>query len=147
MRHLGIKAVIRRQRKRYRKTSPQVTAENILGRSFHAKAPNTKWLTDITEFKVKGTSQKLYLSTILDLYDRSIVAYEISRRNGNQLVFRTFDKAIAKNPEARPLFHSDRGFPYTSRFFKRKLDTLGVMQNMSRVGRCIDNGPMEGFFG
>ncbi|SDZ68729.1 Integrase core domain-containing protein, partial [Evansella caseinilytica] len=46
-----------------------------------------------------------------------------------------------------PLIHSDRGFQYTSRAFKRKLDTAELTQSMSRVGRCIDNGPMESFFG
>ncbi|MCR4898631.1 MAG: helix-turn-helix domain-containing protein [Acholeplasmatales bacterium] len=48
---------------------------------------------------------------------------------------------------AKPLFHSDRGFQYTSKQFKIKLDQAGTIQSMSRVGRCIDNGPMEGFWG
>ncbi len=147
MRYLGIKAEIRKKRKGYIKATPQTVAENILKRNFNAEAPNMKWLTDVTEFRVKGTSQKLFLSAILDLHDRSIVAYEISKRNDNRLVFKTFDKAIAKNPDAKPLFHSDRGFQYTSRVFNRKLKDIGAIQSMSRVGRCIDNGPMEGFFG
>lgn len=64
---------------------------------------------------------KLYLSAILDLYDRSVVAYVLSRRNDNSLVFQTFEKAIAGNPNAKPIFHSDRGFQYTSRYFQSKL--------------------------
>jgi hypothetical protein len=98
-------------------------------------------------FKIIGSKQKLYLSSILDLYDNSIVSYEFSMSNNNILVFKTFDKAIEKNPHAKPIFHSDRGFQYTSKMFKVKLDDQGMIQSMSRVGKCIDNGPMEAFWG
>jgi transposase InsO family protein len=63
------------------------------------------------------------------------------------LVFKTFDRAIEYNPGAKPLFHSDRGYQYTSKLFKTKLNAIRATQSMSRVGRCIDNGPMEGFWG
>ena len=89
----------------------------------------------------------MYLSAILDLYDRRIVTYVISDHNDNPLVFTTFDKAIAANPGASPLCHSDRGFQYTNRIFHAKLKAAGMTQSMSRVGKCIDNGPMEGFWG
>lgn len=79
--------------------------------------------------------------------DNSIVSYVLGRSNNNLLVFETFDKAIDANPNASPLFHSDRGFQYTNKSFKKKLDDIGAIQSMSRVGRCIDNGPMEGFWG
>ena len=62
-------------------------------------------------------------------------------------LFKTFDKAIALNPDAKPLFHSDRGFQYTSKVFQRKLKEQEMEQSMSRVGHCIDNGPTEGFWG
>ena len=52
-----------------------------------------------------------------------------------------------KNPDAHPLFHSDRGFQYTNRIFHAKLEDAGMTQSMSRVAKCIDNGPMEGFWG
>ena len=58
-----------------------------------------------------------------------------------------FDKAIAANPDAKPIFHSDRGFQYTSKTFKKKLENQEMEQSMSRVGHCIDNGPIEGFWG
>ncbi|RDY22031.1 DDE-type integrase/transposase/recombinase [Criibacterium bergeronii] len=96
-------------------------SENILQRNFYAPAPNQKWATDVTEFKIPGEKKKLYLSAIIDLYDRYPVAYVISCRNDNNLVFRTFDKAIKDNQDAKPIFHSDRGFQYTSREFQRKL--------------------------
>ena len=147
MKMLGVKSVIRQKSKKYSRSTPEITAENILNRNFFASKPNEKWLTDVTEFKIKGSSKKLYLSAILDLYDLSIVAYHISDRNNNQLVFDTYHKAIARYPDAKPLFHSDRGFQYTSMVFRKKLENQGMMQSMSRVGHCIDNGPMEGFWG
>jgi transposase InsO family protein len=87
------------------------------------------------------------LSAILDLYDRRIVAYRTGRSNNNQLVFDTFNDAVAACPDAHPLFHSDRGFQYTSKTFHAKLQEANMRQSMSRVGHCIDNGPMEGFWG
>lgn len=96
----------------------------------------------------EGTEfHKLYLSAILDLCDRRIVSYVLSERNDDPLVFKTFDKAIQDNPDAHPLFHSDRGFQYTNRTFHHKLVQAGMTQSMSRVAHCIDNGPMEGFWG
>lgn len=62
-------------------------------------------------------------------------------------MFETFDEAVKANPDAHPLFHSDRGFQYTSKSFHDKLIAANMQQSMSRVGRCIDNGPMEGFWG
>lgn len=129
--------------------NPQHIAKNWLNRQFHASMPNEKWLTDVTEFKwYEGpTVHKLYLSAILDLYDRRIVAFIIRDRNDNPLVFDTLDAAIAAHPNAHPLFHSDRGFQYTNRIFYNKLKAAKMKQSMSRVAKCIDNGPMEGFWG
>lgn len=58
-----------------------------------------------------------------------------------------YDDAVAQNPDAHPLFHSDRGFQYTNRIFHAKIEAAGMVQSMSRVGKCLDNGPMEGFWG
>lgn len=82
-----------------------------------------------------------------NLYDRRIVAYVVAERNDNPLVFKTFDCAVKANPDAHPLYHSDRGFQYTNRAFHHKLKKAGMTQSMSRVAKCIDNGPMEGFWG
>ena len=128
---------------------PAYIARNYLNRNFHADAPNEKWLTDVTEFKYYAgiETHKVYLSAILDLYDRRIVAFQISNRNDNPLVINTFDKAIQLEPDAHPLFHSDRGFQYTSKQFRTRLKRQHMKQSMSRVAHCIDNGPMEGFWG
>lgn len=146
MKYGGIKSIIRRKRPNYIKSTPQITAENILSRKFQAERSNEKWLTDVTEFKY-GNGQKAYLSSILDLGDNRVVAHVLGRHNNNPLVFQTLDIAIAGNPGTAPLFHSDRGYQYTSKAFAAKLDAAGMTQSMSRVGRCIDNGPMEGFWG
>ena len=130
--------------------NPDVIAENVLDRDFHAEKLNEKWVTDVTEFKY-GTSfddiHKLYLSTILDLCDLRPVAYVISDHNDNKLVLDTFDAAVAANPDARPIFHRDRGSQYTSKEFHKRLEQAGMIQSMSRVAHCTDNGPMEGFWG
>lgn len=122
-------------------------AENILHREFEAKAPNEKWTTDVTEFKIPHTNKKLYLSAFLDLYDRSIVSWVINNRNDNVLVLDTLKKAIESNPDAHPLMHSDRGFQYTSQAFRYQLKQQDMVQSMSRVASCIDNGPTEGLWG
>jgi len=146
---LHLKSVCRKKKYTYIYSKPEITAENILNRNFYADNPNEKWLTDVTEFKYYvGTEvKKLYLSAIFDLYDRRIVAYRIGASNNNQLVFDTFDDAVRENPKAHPLFHSDRGYQYTSKIFHDKLEEASMRQSMSRVGHCIDNGPMEGFWG
>ena len=90
--------------------NPAFIADNVLNRDFNAERPNEKWVTDVTEFKYGTTFDnihKLYLSAILDLCDHRPVAYVLSDHNNNQLVFDTFDVAIAAKPDAHPIFHSD----------------------------------------
>jgi len=129
--------------------NPDHVAKNYLHREFHADKPNEKWLTDVTEFKyyIGIEAHKIYLSAILDLYDRRIVTFKINDHNDNPLVMNTFDDAVHLEPDAHPLFHSDRGFQYTSTQFYNRLRTHHMKQSMSRVAHCIDNGPMEGFWG
>jgi len=104
-----IESVIRRKKKKYVRSNPQHVAENILGRNFSSNSPNEKWLTDVTEFKY-GNGKKAYLSTILDLYDNSIVAYTLGHSNNNSLVFLNFDIALKALGDSKPLVHSDRGY-------------------------------------
>ena len=129
--------------------NPDHIAKNYLHREFHAEKPNEKWLTDVSEFKYYNGIEvhKVYLSAILDLYDRRIVSFKISDHNDNPLVMDTFDEAVRQEPDAHPLVHSDRGFQYTSAQFYTRLKKHHMKQSMSRVAHCIDNGPMEGFWG
>ena len=151
MQTLGIQSTVKFRNHGCTKSAstPEHVAENILDRNFYAGLSNEKWLTDVTEFKyvLNNETRKFYLSAILDLCDRRIVSFVIRDHNDNKLVFDTFDSAVSANPQAHPLFHSDRGFQYTNRVFHGKLGDAGMTQSMSRVGCCIDNGPMEGFWG
>ena len=122
--------------------------ENTVVLNYDGILPNAAFFADLpAELETFNEFAKAYLSAILDLKGRDIVSFAIGRHNNNQLVFETFDLAIQKYPDAHPLFHSDRGFQYTSKQFKDMLEKQGMRQSMSRVGRCIDNGPMEGFWG
>lgn len=146
MRILNLKSVCRKKRRNYIKSTPKITAKNILGRKFDSDKFGEKWLTDVTEMKY-GSDSKAYLSAILDLGDKSIVSFVIGHSNNNELAFTTFDIAHKLYPDVKPIFHSDRGFQYTSKTFRKKLDEAGMIQSMSRVSKCIDNGPMEAFWG
>lgn len=131
----------------YRRSTPEVTAENILNRDFNCDHINQKWCTDITEIKVPLSNEKLYISPILDLCDRYPVALCVSERNDTILTDKVLDKAHEVYPEATPLLHSDRGFQYTRTVYKNKLESYGMVQSMSRVSKCIDNGPCEQYQG
>lgn len=136
-----------KKRKRYTTSTPNQTAENILNRDFNSTRPNEKWCIDITEEKVSGTNQKIYLCAILDLYDRYIVGYAIGNRNDTALVNSAIKNALKEEPYSQALLHSDRGFQFTRKPFAHMLEKQGMSQSMSRVGRCIDNGPLEGWQG
>lgn len=131
----------------YIKSTPEDIAENVLNRNFNANRPNEKWCTDVTEVRVPTTGEKMYISPVLDLYDRYPVGFAVSERNDTVLTDKALDIAHNIYPKATPLYHSDRGFQYTRAVFKNKLEVYGMIQSMSRISRCIDNGPCEGFQG
>ena len=137
MKVMRVHARIRRKKSNYVKVKPEQVGENILARNFTAEHPNQKWCTDVTEFKVPGQKQKLYLSAIIDLYDKSIVAHVISKSNNNKLVFDTFDKALAANPGAKPIFHSDRGSQYRSKGYKNMLDENKIIKAIQKANKEV----------
>lgn len=146
MQLLGLKSVVRP--KKYRSWRGQFNAKvaNILDRQFQADRPNQKWVTDVTEFNVRG--DKLYLSPVLDLYNGEIVAYEMQRRPQMPLVSNILKKALAKlKGQDAPLLHSDQGWQYQMPAWQRQLAERGLTQSMSRKGNCLDNAAMESFFG
>ena len=104
-------------------------------------------MTAPTEIKIPGTQQKLFISPVLDLYDNYPVTLEVSERNDAILANTALEKAHNKYPDSTPVYHSDRGFAYTRTVFKNLLQSYGMTQSMSRVSRCIDNGPCESFQG
>ncbi len=131
----------------YKKCTPEETAENTLARGFNVDGPNKVYCTDVTEMKFCEGKQKVYISMILDLYDRTLQGLSVSERNDVSLVQRSLEELIKNNNVEGAIFHSDRGFQYTRRVFKKFLEDNGMEQSMSRVGRCIDNGPMESIQG
>lgn len=145
MRMLGSYSVIRRLRPSWQRSTPVHLVENRLNRAFDsATAPNQIWCTDVTELKY-GSGQKEYLSAIVDLWDKSIVAYILSARNDNALVMETVKKAFKVNTDAQPLIHIDRGFQYTSYAYQALKNEFTFTTSMSRVSKCLDNQPMENF--
>ena len=121
-------------------------ADNILKRDFNAQRPFEKLTTDVTEFKV--CSDKVYLSPVLDLFNREVISYSISLSPNLQQVRDMLRGLFAKLPDtARPVFHSDQGWQYQHPEYQRLLAEHNITQSMSRKGNCMDNGAMENFFG
>ena len=121
-------------------------ADNILKRDFYAAKPFEKLTTDVTEFKV--CNNKVYLSPVMDLYNREIVSYSISLSPNLWQIREMLDILFSKIPaDARPIFHSDQGWQYQHAEFQRLLSEHNIIQSMSRKGNCMDNGAMENFFG
>ncbi|WP_228712554.1 IS3 family transposase [Klebsiella pneumoniae] len=105
-----------------------------------------KWVTDVTEFPVQG--KKLYLSSVLDLFNREVIAYSLSERPVMEMVNTMLDGAFPKlRPGDAPLLHSDQGWHYRMRSYQERLKAHGMTQSMSRKGNCLDNAVMENFFG
>ncbi|MET9262906.1 IS3 family transposase [Amycolatopsis sp. NPDC004079] len=147
MNALGLACKIRRPR-RHRSWlgQPGTTAPNLLDRRFTADAPDTKWVTDVTEFRIGD--RKLYLSPIVDLFDRSVVAYSCGPSPSLELTHSSLRAAIATLPAgASPLVHSDQGFQYRHHSWRTLLADAGLTQSMSRRATCLDNSIAENFFG
>ncbi|HDX9659298.1 TPA: IS3 family transposase [Bacillus toyonensis] len=146
MKELGLKCLVRiKKYKSYKGTVGKI-APHILERNFTADAPNEKWVTDITEFKLFG--EKLYVSPVLDLYNGEIITYTIGSRPTYSLVSEMLETALECLPENHQLLmHSDQGWHYQMKQYRHALQERGIVQSMSRKGNCYDNAVMENFFG
>ena len=123
-------------------------ADNVVDREFKADKPNQLWLTDVTEFRIKGEEKKLYLSPILDIYNSEIISYTLSYHPTIELTNTMLEKALEENKDTKDLIiHSDQGFHYQHSSWTNKLEKMNITQSMSRKGNCLDNSPMENFFG
>lgn len=124
-------------------------ARNRFNRRFKTDRPYQKLVTDITQFKIQGTEQRLYLSPIMDLYNSEIISYKISDRPTYDIVHEPLCEALALRPKLgyRMTIHSDQGWHYQMKQWRAKLKGHKVFQSMSRKGNCLDNSPMENFFG
>jgi putative transposase len=147
MRQDGLRA---RVRKRFHVTTmsdhDQPIAANVLARQFAAEHPNQRWVGDTTEFVI-GSTAKLYLAAILDLYSRFVVGWAISAVNDRHLALRALDMALKRRcPQAGLLHHSDQGCTYASDDYRTRLARHGITCSMSRRGNCYDNAVMESWF-
>lgn len=124
--------------------SPEV--ENIINRDFKASEPNSKWLTDITEFSISGG--KVYLSPIVDCFDGMAVAWTIGTSPNAELVNSMLDSAVSLlGNEEKPIIHSDRGGHYRWPGWIARMEDAGLTRSMSKKGCSPDNSACEGFFG
>ena len=148
----GLYTRIRRQnpyKAMAKKTQEHSTSANILDRKFDVVTPYRVYSTDIT-YLFYGKGQKAYLSAVKDLASKEIVAHHISRNIDMDLVFITLAKTIELTPKPcieLLMLHSDQGFHYTHPVFRQNLKDLKITQSMSRKGNCLDNAPIESFFG
>ena len=146
MKELGLVCRIRMKKYRSYKGEVGKVADNLLDRNFHAEKPNQKWTTDITEFRLFG--QKLYLSPIMDLCSGDIVTYTLSESPNLLMVTRMLEQALEVLPEKHDLIlHSDQGWHYQHKQYRKMLADKRITQSMSRKGNCYDNAAMESFFG
>ena len=139
-----------RMRKRFTQTTmsehDQPVAANVLAQDFVADAPNERWVADTTELVI-GSSGKLYLAAVLDLYSRFLVGWAVNAVNDRHLVIKALEMALQRRRPARGLLHhSDQGSPYASEDYQAVLARQGMTGSMSRRGNCYDNAVMESWF-
>lgn len=146
MRELGVLSPVRKKKFNSHRGQVGAIAENILKRDFTAAAPNQKWVTDVTEFAV--ADKKLYLSPIIDLFDRGVLSYTMSTSPNTQLTNESLQHACqGLRPGQTPLVHTDQGFQYQHVSWAAILADHGGQASMSRRGNCWDNAIAENFFG
>ena len=147
MKSLGLRGK-RRKNEKYHSYKGEVgkIADNLLARDFHAEKPFEKIVTDVSQFNV--ADEKVYLSPVMDLYNREIIAYSISKSPNLEQIREMLKGLFEKLPKgANPIFHSDQGWQYQHESYQRQLKEHNIIQSMSRKGNCMDNGAMENFFG
>ncbi|MEZ7654104.1 IS3 family transposase [Streptococcus sp. 27098_8_103] len=148
MKVLGLTARIRRKRK-YSSYQGEVgkKADNLIQRQFEATKPMQKCYTDVTEFAITASTQKLYLSPVLDGFNSEIIAYNLSTSPNLEQVKAMLDQAFGEEHYENTILHSDQGWQYQHDSYHRFLESKGIQASMSRKGNSPDNGMMESFFG
>lgn len=146
MQELGIKGKIRKSKYKSYKGEIGKVAPNVLNRNFIALQPFEKLTTDVTEFNINDI--KVYLSPIMDLFNREIISYNISTSPNFYQTIDMLNGLFDKLPKkSTPILHSDQGWQYQMKEYQHLLKKHKIVQSMSRKGNCLDNSPMENFFG
>ena len=148
MKALGLSARIRRKRK-YSSYQGEIgkKAANLIQRQFEASKPMEKCYTDVTEFAIPNSTQKLYLSPVLDGFNSEIIAYNLSTSPNLEQVKAMLDQAFTEEHYENTILHSDQGWQYQHQYYHQFLEDKGIQPSMSRKGNSPDNGMMESFFG
>ena len=147
MRELKLRSVVIPQKPRYRKGDCYKKFNNMLKQDFTAIRPNEKWCTDFT-YLYLSDGAKRYNCSIIDLYDKSVLATLNSKRIDAELAIQTLQIALDRNPvKGKIILHSDQGSQYTSRAFTEFCEGKGIQQSTSKAGCLYDNSPMESFYG
>jgi putative transposase len=149
MREANIKATVRwpKSTKYSKKKATGYVYENLLKRDFHASHPNQKWVTDMTEVQVKD--KKVYISALMDLFNREVIALEVSSSPNQDLIKATIEAAQKKRKLKTlqgVIIHSDQGSVYRSFEYNQMAKRLKVTPSMSRKANCWDNAVIESFF-
>ena len=145
---LNLYSISRKRKNNYERGTAHKVFENKLNQNFKADNINEKWCTDFTYLFLTDGSKR-YNCSIIDLYDRSVIASVTDRNITAELAKRTLQKAIESQPGInlrKLLIHSDQGSQYTSKEYIEFCERYGISQSMSKAGYPYDNAPMERYF-
>ncbi|MGG3470452.1 IS3 family transposase [Neobacillus pocheonensis] len=149
MRESNIKATVRRPKttKESKGKAAGYVYENLLNRDFEATHPDQKWVTDMTEVWVED--KKYYISALMDLFNRELLAVQVSSSPNKELIKATIE-AAQKRRKLKSLegviIHSDQGSFYRSFEHNKLVKKLKFTPSMSRKANCWDNAVIESFF-
>ena len=148
MKVLNLQAKMRQKRK-YSSHKGDVgkKADNLIQRQFEGSKTMEKCYTDVTEFAIPNSTQKLYLSPVLDGFNSEIIAYNLSTSPNLAQVKTMLEQSFTEKHYENTILHSDQGWQYQHDAYHRFLESKGIQASMSRKGNSPDNGMMESFFG
>ncbi len=148
MKVLNLQAKMRQKRK-YSSHKGDVgkKADNLIQRQFEGSKTMEKCYTDVTEFAIPNSTQKLYLSPVLDGFNSEIIAYNLSTSPNLAQVKTMLEQSFTEKHYENTILHSDQGWQYQHDSYHRFLESKGIQASMSRKGNSPDNGMMESFFG
>ena len=148
MKVLNLQAKMRQKRKySSRKGDVGKKADNLIQRQFEGSKTMEKCYTDVTEFAIPASTQKLYLSPVLDGFNSEIIAYNLSTSPNLEQVKTMLEQAFTEKHYENTILHSDQGWQYQHDSYHQFLEGKGIQASMSRKGNSPDNGMMESFFG
>ena len=138
-----------RQKRKYSSHKGDVgkKAENLIQGQFEGSKTMEKCYTDVTEFAIPASTQKLYLLPVLDGFNSEIIAYNLSTSPNLEQVQTMLEQAFTEKHYENTILHSDQGWQYQHDSYHRFLESKGIQASMSRKGNSPDNGMMESFFG